>query len=129
GGVEKLTENFLRCSQLVGSFGPGSFVDLPDRSVIIGGLSDWDQKGGTEIHEARLIAKLAKALGVGNLHLFTPPAYDESPNAPKFGVSARIFPTWFVTQERAANAGPYGRRRLIGIDGTEKNGLTYQDPD
>ena len=59
-----MAENFLRCSQLVGSFGPGSLVDLPDRSVIIGGLSDWDQKGGVEVHEARLIAKLGQALGV-----------------------------------------------------------------
>jgi len=124
-----MAENFLRRSQLVGSFGPGSLVDLPDRSVIISGLSDWDQRGSIEIHEARLVSKLRQALGISNLQLFTPPAHDDAPDAPKLGVGARIFPAWFVTQERAANAGAFGRRRLIGIEGTEKNGLIYRDPD
>jgi hypothetical protein len=124
-----MADTFLRCSQLVGSFGPGSLVDFPDRSVIIGGLSDWDRQGGVEVQEPRLAAKLRQALGVGNLQLFTPPAYDDAPGAPRFGVAARIFPTWFVTQNRAANPGPFGRRRLIGIDGSENNGLIYRDPD
>lgn len=124
-----MAENFLRSSQLVGSFGPGSLVDLPDRSVIISGLGGWDLKGGTEVQEDRLVAKLQQALGVANLQLFTPPAYDDSPGTPKYGVAARIYPSWFVTQGRAANSGPFGRRRLIGIDGTDKNGLAYRDPD
>lgn len=124
-----MAENFLRRSQLVGSFGPGALVDLPDRSVIISGLYYWDQRGSVEIHETRLVAKLRQALGVANLQLFTPPAYDDAPNAPKLGVGARIYPAWFVTQERAANAGLFGRRRLVGIEGTERNGLNYRDPD
>ncbi len=124
-----MAENFLRMSQLIGSFGPGAFVDLPDRSVIISGLSDWDKQISNEIHEPRLVAKLRQALSVPALQLFTPPPYDDSPNAPKFGVTARIFPSWFVTQERAAIPGPFGRRRLVGINGTENSGLTYRDPD
>lgn len=124
-----MADNFLRSSQLVGSFGPGSLVDLPDRSVIIGGLGSWDRGGSAEVHEARLVAKLQKALGIANLQLFTPPAYDDSPGAPKYGVTGRIYPSWFITQERAANPGLFGRRRLIGIGGTEKNGLAYRDPD
>ena len=31
----------LRLSQIVGLFGPGAMVDLPDRSVVVGGLDRW----------------------------------------------------------------------------------------
>ena len=32
----------IRQSQLITSFGPGSMMDLPDHSVLIGGLDHWD---------------------------------------------------------------------------------------
>ena len=124
-----MADNFLRQSQLIGSFGPGSFVDLPERSVIICGLSEWDRQGGFEIHEPRLLSKLSKALGVTDLKLFTPPPFDDVPGAPRVGVSARVFPTWFVGQDRMPNSGSFGKRRLVGISATEKNGLYYRDPD
>ncbi len=46
----------LRPSQLVTTFGPGSLVDLPTRSVIIAGLDFW--RGGRELYEPRLQALL-----------------------------------------------------------------------
>jgi hypothetical protein len=124
-----MTENILRQTQVVTTFGPGALVDLPDRSVIISGLSGWDRQGGQEIQERRLTAKLRAALQVPSLELCTPPIFDETPNAPKHGIRARLFPTWFVTQEPAAKAGQFRRRRLVGIDATQQNGLYYRDPE
>jgi hypothetical protein len=122
-------DNFLRQSQLVGSFGPGSFADLPRRSVMISGLDEWAHRTQDEIHDDRLVGKLARALGITNLQLFSPPPFDSAREAEKLGVSARLYPIWFVTNENAAQASRFGRRRLIRIEGTEKSGLWYQDPD
>lgn len=124
-----MPQDFLRQSQLVGPFGPGSFVDLPKRSVIIAGLEEWDHRAQDQVHDARLVEKLGRALGVANLQLFSPPPFDEAPDAKKLGVASRLYPIWFVTHEKAAEPGPYGRRRLVRIDGTARSGLWYQDPD
>jgi hypothetical protein len=124
-----MTENLLRQTQVITTFGPGALVDLPDRSVIISGVSEWDRQGAQEIQEARLIAKLRAALGVQTLALYAPPAFDDSPNAPKDGIRARLFPTWFVTLEPAAKPGLFRRRRLVGISATERNGRYYRDPE
>jgi hypothetical protein len=124
-----MTENFLRQTQVITTFGPGALVDLPERSVIISGLSEWDRQGGQEIREPRLIAKLQSALGIQSLALYTPPAFDDAPNTPNHGIRARLFPTWFVTQEPAAKGGHFRRRRLVGISATDRNGLQYRDPE
>lgn len=124
-----MTDNILRRSQVLTTFGPGSFVDLPERSVIICGLSQWDKNAGQVIHEPRLVAKLQQAIGVGALELITPPAMDDSPGARPVGIRAQLFPSWFVTHETAANPGKFRRRRLVGIEATEKNGLLYIDPE
>ncbi len=39
-----MAENEIRLSQLVGYYGPGSMLDLPDRSVLVLGLDHWDQR-------------------------------------------------------------------------------------
>lgn len=120
----------LRQSQLVGPFGPGSFVDLPTRSVIISGLQDWAKRQQDQIFDDRLIEKLMRAMpGVTNLQLYAPPPFDDEPGAKKLSVGAKIFPTWFITQDPAANPGPYKRRRLVPFARTLKAGLSYQDPD
>jgi hypothetical protein len=41
-----MTKNVQRQSQLVSTFGPGAMVDLPTRSVVIGGLELWDMRPG-----------------------------------------------------------------------------------
>ena len=49
----------IRLSQLVTTFGPGAMMDLPNYSIIIGGLDHWDGgRGGDLISEPRLVAKL-----------------------------------------------------------------------
>src|SRR5688572_1346743 len=51
-----MAENQIRLSQLIGYYGPGAMLDLPDRSVLVMGLDDWDQRGGAFrlIEEPRL---------------------------------------------------------------------------
>ncbi|MDX2270999.1 MAG: DUF1998 domain-containing protein [Cyanobacteriota bacterium] len=90
----------LRQSQLLTTFGPGAMVDLPDRSVIISGLTYW--KGETQyIREDRLRAKVIRALNLDDgqdIQLRTPPTQSQDPQAPKSGVDAFVFPAWFLAQ-------------------------------
>jgi hypothetical protein len=55
-----MSKNAQRLSQVVSTFGPGAMVDLPTRSVVIGGLELWDMRGGTftTIPEPRLTMRL-----------------------------------------------------------------------
>lgn len=77
-----MTKNAQRQSQLVSTFGPGAMVDLPTRSVVIGGLELWDMRPGTfeTISEPRLAQRLERLLrdqnklpAEKNLGLRTPP--------------------------------------------------------
>ena len=52
----------VRQSQVVTTFGPGSMFDLPNHSVIVGGLEYWTK--GDEILEPRLVAKLKELLQI-----------------------------------------------------------------
>ena len=88
----------LRQSQLITTFGPGAMLDLPDYSVLVGGLDSWSPLG-EEIVEPRLVAKLCGLLGVPVLQLRLPPADPEDPTAPATGVTAWQFPEWFITQD------------------------------
>lgn len=114
----------LRASQLIMTFGPGAMVDLPTRSVIIGGLDSWHmrEKGSWHtIEEPRAVAVLEKLLGDDGrlrpstrLSLRSPPVdaggrtWAEPP-----GVEAKIFPAWFVTRDATDAPGGARRRRLI----------------
>ncbi len=73
-------------------------VDLPNHSVLIAGLDYWS-KGGDEIIEPRLTAKLAAIVGVPSLRLFSPPPDQDDPLAPQTGIDAFQFPEWFITQD------------------------------
>lgn len=88
----------IRRSQIITTFGPGAMVDLPNHSVLIGGLDFWSP-GGDEVIEPRLAAKLATILGVPSIQLFTPPPDQEDPTAPQTGITAFQFPEWFITQD------------------------------
>ena len=48
----------LRPSQLLWSFGVGAIVDLPNLSVVVAGLDDWEQANATPVPEARLVEQL-----------------------------------------------------------------------
>ena len=93
-----MSDNILRRSQLVTTYGPGAMIDLPDYSVIVSGLKDWSLLRSEKLEEPRLVAKLRKLLNVPSLELRAPPLHEENvqKNSP---VGARIFPTWFIVKD------------------------------
>jgi hypothetical protein len=93
----------VRHSQLITTYGPGAMVDLPDHSVVIGGLNLW--RYGAEqspeiIDEPRLLSKLRQTLKVSTLQLQKPPVQDTGPGGHNRGGGIRSpqFPNWFVAQ-------------------------------
>src|SRR3954453_21727633 len=94
--------------------GPASMFDLPNHSVIVGGLEYWTK--GDEILEPRLVAKLKELLQLTSLSLCAPPPDNEDPtSSQKTGITCWQFPEWFITQGAlATESGRSTRsRRLI----------------
>lgn len=107
-----MTDNILRQSQLVTTYGPGAMIDLPQHSVIVSGLNEWSYLTREKIDEPRLVAKLRKLLDVPALDLYTPPRHEE--NGRKAPVGARIFPTWFIVKSPVPSPrNPQWRRRKL----------------
>lgn len=115
-----------RMSQLISTFGPGAMIDLPTRSVVIGGLERWEMHGpGTwkTISEPRLVQRLRDRLTAEGwlqtgkaLSLRTPPVDSGRPGQPPKGVQVTVFPEWFVCKvlEPPASGQPaHARRRLM----------------
>jgi len=88
----------LRPSQLIFTFGVGSLLDLPNMSVLVMGLDDWDTRYCVEITEDRLLATLQRRLGTHVKKLYLPPmSFDDmkpDPGAPGIGVPVAPFPRW-----------------------------------
>lgn len=84
---------------MITSFGPGATIDLPDYSVIIGGLDWWPDKALQEIPEARLQEVATRALGLEQLVLLkSPPVDDDTKYGTPLGVQVAEFPLWFVAE-------------------------------
>ncbi|HEX5270195.1 MAG TPA: DUF1998 domain-containing protein, partial [Gemmataceae bacterium] len=118
----------VRNSQVVTTFGPGSLLDLPAHSVIVGGLDHW-QGVGDEVHEPRLAEKLKRLLNLPSLKMYSPPPDNEDPSAPRTGITAWQFPEWFITQDVAADGRgrPVRSRQLVPRRGLTKG--KYIDSD
>lgn len=120
-----MNKNAQRLSQVVSAFGPGAMIDLPTRSVIVGGLDLWEMKGNSfsVISEQRITVRLEQLLKAQGrlgenkvLQLRTPPVSDNKPGALPSYVIAPVFPTYFVCdQVEIATVGgkPVRRRRLV----------------
>jgi hypothetical protein len=116
-----MAKDVLRLSQVVGLFGPGAMVDLPDRSVIVSGLDEWDMRGPQAfkpIEEPRLTEVLRERLTQDGrwpagrpLSLRTPPLGNSDPRLPSPTMQVRVFPTWFTCEESSAEDAR--RRRLV----------------
>jgi hypothetical protein len=119
-----MTDNQLRSSQLITTYGPGAMVDLPEDSVLIAGLDAWQYRNDRipDIDEPRLAAKLAKLLARPYVGLRAPPAVIEDFKSSPFIVAWR-FPEWFIVQDpQSAPAHPgWRRRRLVNLSALEKN--------
>jgi hypothetical protein len=87
----------IRQSQIITTFGPGALVDLPNYAAIVGGLDHW-QGVEKQVFEERLIGKLQGLLGLPGLKMYAPPIDPGDPLAPRTGITAWMFPEWFVAQ-------------------------------
>ena len=99
----------IRQSQLITTFGPGAMVDLPEHSVVVGGLDHWsgDRR---RIHEERLEGRVCEQLGLAEVALYAPPLDGErGSEGPRTGVTAFTFPAWFVAQEESTYVDGAGR--------------------
>jgi Domain of unknown function (DUF1998) len=111
---DKKPHGQVRQSQVVTTFGPGSMFDLPNHSVIVGGLDYWTL--GDEVLEPRLVAKLRDFLTIPTLSLHAPPPDNEDPTSTqKTGITCWQFPEWFITQGALATESERSTRsrRLI----------------
>ena len=106
----------VRQSQLITTFGPGAMVDLPNHSVLIGGLDYWTGEK-ERIYEARFEAYLQHELKKPELRLYAPPIDSSDPTGPTTGISVFQFPTWFLGQVdetwRDADGRLYRTRPLV----------------
>ena len=112
----------IRQSQIVTTFGPGAMVDLPEHSVIIGGLDNWSGYRDCQIFEDRLAAKAARLLNMPSVEFFAPPADRDEPNAPITGITAWQFPEWFIAQHEVQTPGSMARSRPLIHRGDLTNG-------
>lgn len=126
----------IRQSQLLSSFGPGSMVDLPGASVLIGGLNYWKfDRERREILEERLSNKICDKLryrypDLINLKLYEPPSSNGDSLIPNVGVKAFQFPIWFVAQTedswKSSKGKVYRTRPLIPF-GQLKSGNYFSE--
>ena len=138
-----MAKDVLRLSQVVGMFGPGAMVDLPDRSVIVSGLDDWDMRGPQafkSIEEPRLTEILRERLSADDrwpkdrpLSLRTPPLGSNDPRLPSPSMQVRVFPSWFTCDDplptdarrrrmvRWSELDPQRRRDWIDDTGKKRN--------
>jgi hypothetical protein len=124
-GRSRMTKNAQRLSQLISTFGPGAMIDLPTRSVVVAGLEFWETRANafTIIPEPRLTVRLEQLLKDQgrldpniSLSLRTPPVSTDGAKGIPAGVTAPVFPTWFVCEQAEATTAATGtlrRRRLV----------------
>lgn len=104
----------FRRSQVVTTYGPGSLIDLPNDSAIVGGLDTWPHPTKLdEIQEPRLTARLQVATGVPHPKLYAPPPEPDSPWEPMRAIGAHRFPGWYLVQEFQSQGERQKARRLV----------------
>lgn len=120
----------LRRSQVVSTYGPGSMLDLPKRSVLIAGLDYWSADGRV-IDEPRLLEAVHKIPGLEAVQLREPAADTGDFFAPTGGVQAWVFPEWFVTQNIVDEDHQRGirSRLLLHRNRLPENRPEYKDAD
>ncbi len=102
--TERYKVGELRPSQIMFSFGIGAVVDLPNLSVMVMGLNEWDTTLSEPLAEERLLAAVREKLGPQVQKLVPPPVPENdqggggSPlsQAAKVGIPVSPFPGWGV---------------------------------
>jgi len=118
-----MSDNEIRLSQMIMGFGPGAMIDLPSRSIIVGGLPLWRQQIEPRIIvEPRLQEMLERSLSQSGrlaegvrLTLRQPPYATNDADRMKRDVPALVFPLWFVCDPDSGTAPSTGgsRRRMV----------------
>lgn len=118
-----MSDNEIRLSQMIMGFGPGAMIDLPSRSIIVGGLPLWRQQIEPRIIiEPRLQEMLERSLAQSGrlaagvrLTLRQPPYATNDADKMKRDVPALVFPLWFVCDPDSGTAPSTGgsRRRMV----------------
>jgi hypothetical protein len=119
-----MRKNAQRLSQVISTFGPGAMIDLPTRSVVVGGLDLWEMRGDafSTIPEPRLTMRLEKLLKdhgrleqSKSLSLRTPPVSDSRPGRLPTYIVAPVFPAYFLCEQVETNVidGKTARRRRL----------------
>lgn len=104
----------FRQSQVVTTYGPGSLIDLPNRSAIVGGLDTWPHTSKLEeILEPRLTTRLRIATGIQNPRLYAPPPEPDTPWEKGLMIGAFRFPEWFLVQDSKSEGDRQKARRLV----------------
>jgi hypothetical protein len=129
-----MSKNAQRLSQVVSTFGPGAMIDLPTRSVVVGGLDLWEMTGDafTTIPEPRLTMRLEQLLKdqgrleqSKSLSLRTPPVNDGRPGRLPSYIIAPVFPAYFLCEQvetKVIDGKTARRRRLVRWQDLEPQG-------
>ena len=124
-----MSKDKIRMGQVVGLFGPGAMMDLPDRSVLVMGIDHWEAFGPKAfqvIEEPRLAQLLERRLAGADdkrikagkpLSFRTPPIDPGDPRLPTPSIKARVFPEWFACDAIQGDAP--NRRRIVRFSDLE----------
>jgi hypothetical protein len=89
----------IRPSQAIHSYGVGSLIDLPNLSVLVGGLDRWDITRQEVVTEDRLLAAVQARVGPQVAQFLALPAEPQTTNNPfddwaRVGLPVTVFPRW-----------------------------------
>ena len=97
----------LRPNQLLHTYGVGAVADLPNLSVVVAGLDDWELGNSLIVTERRLLSAVQAQLGPQVETLRTPPYKPETPDPfgdwARIGVPVRLFPRWLRCSDTRCN--------------------------
>ena len=111
----------LRPNQLLHTYGVGAVADLPNLSVVVSGLDDWDLAKSSIVTEDRLLSAVQAQLGRQVETLRTPPYVPETADPfaewSRIGVPVRLFPALAALLRHALQpARPGGLRAVRAAD-------------
>lgn len=105
--AQSLRVGNLRPSQLLHTYGIGSVADLPNLSVMVLGLDQWNLENTTILTEERLLTATRRALGGQMATLRTPPYMPETSDVyaawSRVGVPVGLFPRWLRCSDSRCN--------------------------
>ena len=118
----------VRRSQVITTWGPGSLIDLPRHSGIVGGLETWPKVHDLEeIVDPRLTRKLMRLTGVTSPRLYAPPPDTAAPGDPVRGIGVWRFPEWMLVQEKDTGGRGRRERRLVHRKELDERGRFGED--